>query len=183
VAFVRQKQPHTGWLQLQFAIFDAPRHEGDFATRIAAASDWFIEHPTPYAFVIEQTPVADRTALQTELQRIEALGGEGLMVRNPQAPYRTGRSPELLKVKAWQDAEARVIEHLPGSGRNRERLGALLVERPDGMRLRVGGGFSDAERDNPPPLGTIITYKYFGTYPSGLPKFPTFLRIRRDQDL
>ena len=182
-AFVRQQQPHSGWLQLQFAIFDVPQHEGSFATRIDTARDWFAAHPTPYAFVIEQTLLVDRTALQVALQQVVAGGGEGLMVRDPQAPYRPGRSPALLKVKAWLDAEARVVAHSPGTGRNAGRLGALLVERPDGVRFRLGSGFSDAQRDAPPPVGSLVTYKYFGTYPSGLPKFPTFLRIRGDQDL
>lgn len=183
VSIVRQAQAHAGWRQLRFAVFDAPHHEGSFAARIAAAQAWFDAHPTPYAFVTTQTPLIDRAQLQAELQRVVAAGGEGLMVRDPQAPYRPGRSPTLLKVKAWLDAEARVVAHLPGTGRNAGRLGALLVERPDGVRFRIGSGFSDAERINPPPVGAVITYKYFGTHPSGLPKFPAYHRVRLDQDL
>jgi DNA ligase-1 len=101
-------------------------------------------------------------------------------VRKPEAPYRAGRSAEILKVKNYRDAEATVVAHLTGKGRNRGRLGALLVELEDGTRFRIGGGFSDAERDAPPPPGSVITFKYYGTYQSGLPKFPIFLRVRAD---
>lgn len=181
-AVVRQLQS-ADWLQLQFAIFDAPTGSGPFSERIEQARRWFQDHPTPYAFVIEQIPLADQAQLQAELQRVEAAGGEGLMVRNPQAHYAAGRSAEVLKVKSFADAEAVVIEHLPGQGENQGRLGALLVERPDGLRFRLGTGFSAAERLQPPPLGSSVSYKYYGLYPSGIPRFPAFLRLRQDQGM
>ena len=87
-----------------------------------------------------------RMPLRAELARVEALGGEGLMLRQPGSRYVAGRSTTLLKVKSFFDAEATVIDHLPGEGRHEGRLGALLVERPDGIRFSVGTGFSDAER-------------------------------------
>jgi DNA ligase 1 len=183
VAIVRQQRPHDGWLQLKFAIFDVPQASGGFTERLALVSAWLAAHPSKYAFVIPQLPVKGAAELQRELQRIEALGGEGLIVRTPDAHYRAGRSPEILKVKSCQDAEATVVAHLPGQGRNAGRLGALLVEGEDGRRFRIGSGFSNAERDSPPPVGALVTYKYYGIYQSGLPKFPTFQRIRRDRDL
>lgn len=181
-AVVRQPQS-ADWLQLRFAIFDVPAGAGPFSERIEGARAWFQDHPTPYAFVIEQVPVENSAQLQAELQRVEAAGGEGLMVRNPQAPYAAGRSAEVLKVKSFADAEAIVIEHLPGQGENQGRLGALLVERPDGLRFKLGTGFSAAQRLQPPPLGSTVSYKYYGLYPSGIPRFPAFLRLRRDQGL
>jgi DNA ligase-1 len=97
-SIVQKAQPHDGWLQLQFAIFDVPAASGPFSERIAQAQAWFAAHPTSYVFVVPQLPVQDRAQLQQERQRIEALGGEGLIVRNPQAFYLAGRSPEILKV-------------------------------------------------------------------------------------
>ncbi len=180
VSIVRQQQPHRGWQRLKFAVFDVPKAAGGFTTRIAQAEAWFKAHPSAYAFVIAQTPVRDREHLLNELQRIERLGGEGLIVRKPGAFYAAGRSADILKVKSFRDAEATVLAHLPGTGRNRERLGALLVELKDGTRFRIGSGFSDAERDDPPPVGSVISFKYYGVYPSGIPKFPAFLRVRAD---
>lgn len=183
VSAVRRGSGNGGWQQLQFGIFDAPQVPGTFTVRIQAARDWFAAHPTPYAFVIPQVPVRDAAHLMAELRRVEELGGEGLVVRSPDALYAPGRSSEILKVKSYRDAEATVLAHLPGRGRNRGRLGALLVALGDGSRFRIGTGFSDAERENPPPVGATITFKYFGLYPSGIPKFPSFLRIRADRGL
>ena len=100
------------------------------------------------------------------------------MLRSTEAPYRAGRSDDLIKLKLFDDAEAVVVQHLPGNGKYQSMLGALLVELPNGQRFKIGTGFSDAERANPPPIGSIITYRYNGTHPSGLPRFARFWRIR-----
>ncbi|SHJ18214.1 DNA ligase-1 [Malonomonas rubra DSM 5091] len=178
-----KRQQSDGWLHLKFAIFDVPEADGGFSARIERAIEWFRSHPSEHAFVIAQTPVRSQEHLLDELQRIEQLGGEGLIVRNPAALYSAGRSAEILKVKNYRDAEATVVAHLPGKGRNQNRLGALLVELGEGTRFKIGSGFSDAERESPPPLGAIITFKYYGTYKSGIPKFPSFLRVRSDVGL
>ena len=180
---VMRQQPHDGWLLLKFAIFDVPQAPGGFTQRIDRARDWFTKHPSAYAFVIAQIPVRDQAHLQQELQRVEHLGGEGLIVRRPGAGYAAGRSAEILKVKQYQDAEATVLAHLPGQGKHTGRLGALLVALDNGTQFRIGNGFSDAEREAPPPVGTRVTFKHYGYYRSGLPKFPSYLRIRKDQGL
>ncbi len=182
-SIVLRQQPHEGWLQLRFAIFDVPEAPGGFTRRMEQVQSWFAVHPDPYAFVIPQIRVRDRPHLQQELQRIEELGGEGLIVRSPDAPYAAGRSTQILKVKEFDDAEAVVVGHILGQGRNAGRLGSLLVELPDGVRFRIGTGFSDAEREDPPPKDAVVTFKYDGFYRSGIPKFPSFLRVRQDQGL
>jgi len=182
-ATVARREAHAGWLELRFGVFDVPAATGAFAVRIARAERWFADHPTPYAFVIPQHPLRDRRQLQKELSRIERLGGEGVVVRNPSAPYAAGRSAQVLKVKSSQDAEALVITHLPGKGRLSGMMGALLVALPDGTRFRIGSGFTDAQRRQPPAPGTVITFRYRGFHPSGIPRFPSFLRVRSDSDL
>ena len=183
VGIVKKQQPHAGWLQIKFAIFDVPQAQGRFTERMTQADNWFAAHPSAYAFIIPQTSVRDQEHMQQELQRIEELGGEGLIVRKPDALYAAGRSAEILKVKNYSDAEATVVAHLPGKGRNGGRLGSLLVKLKDGTQFKIGGGFSDAERESPPPVNTVITFKYYGTYQSGIPKFPSFMRTRQDQGL
>lgn len=183
VAIVKRKQSYDGWLQLKFAIFDVPAAPGGFTQRIEIVQNWFAEHPSRHAFVISQIPLKNENHLQKELQRIEHLGGEGLIVRKPEAFYTAGRSMEILKVKSYQDAEATVVAQLPGKGRNQGRLGSLLVQLDDGQQFRIGTGFNDAEREKPPSVGEVITFKYYGKYQSGLPKFPVFLRVRQDKAL
>ena len=79
------------------------------------------------------------------------------MLREPGSAYEAGRSTTLFKIKSFHDAEAVVVDHLAGEGRHRGRLGALSVKLANGIQFSVGTGFSDAQRGNPPPLGSTIT--------------------------
>ena len=134
--------------------------------------------------LIKQFKVSGHADLMNELDRVTKQGGEGLMLHLGSSLYHGRRDDDLLKLKQYFDAEAKVIEHYPGKGKYKGLLGAMLVETlgsaREKIRFRIGTGFSDEERSIPPPIGTIITYKYFGITKSGLPKFPSFIRIRRE---
>ena len=180
VSIVRRKGADTEWEKVRYLIFDAPQTEGGFEKRLEFAHRWFREHPNQFVEILEQQICEGEGHLRRKLKEIESFGGEGLMLRRPGSPYTIGRSYNLLKVKTYEDAEATVISHLPGSGRNTGRLGSLLVELPDGIQYKIGTGFSDQERDNPPPVGSIITFKYYGLFKSGIPRFASFLRVREE---
>ena len=79
---------------------------------------------------------------------------------------------------AARTAGARVVAYLPGKGKYEGLVGSLLVERDDGARFRLGSGLSDAERADPPAIGSLVTYRYSGLTPNGLPRFARFLRVR-----
>ena len=104
------------------------------------------------------------------------------MLRQPGSRYIAGRSTTLLKVKSFLDAEARIVGHLPGAGRHLGRLGALDCELPNGKRFSVGTGFSDAERGDPPAVGTVITFRYQELSDDGVPRFPSYVGVRDDVD-
>jgi DNA ligase-1 len=118
--------------------------------------------------------------LIAERDRIVALGGEGLMLRKPESEYEARRSPTLLKVKPDDDAEATVIGHVPGKGKFTGKLGAIRVRSADGRVFSIGTGFTDAQREAPPPVGTVITYRFRGLTERGLPRFASLLRVRKD---
>ncbi len=109
--------------------------------------------PQPMLLSFAKPELAMQQTCRSSLAQIEQLGGEGLIVRQPDALYTGGRSTEILKVKNYEDGEAKVIAHLPGKGRNEGRMGALLVELDDGRQFKIGGGFTDALRTSPPPIG------------------------------
>ena len=117
------------------------------------------------------------------LDTVLALGGEGLMLRHPSAPYRGGRTADLLKVKKFHDDEAIVIRHKPGTGRNAGRMGALICVNRNGVEFGIGTGFSDAQRDHPPKLGSRVTYKYqqLTRDGHGVPRFPVYQRVRPNE--
>ena len=96
------------------------------------------------------------------------------------APYSTGRSDVLLKLKAARDAEATVVAHLPGKGKYQGLLGALEVKTPSGVLFKLGSGLSDAERRAPPPIGAQVTYTYRDLTKNGVPRFATFVRVRTE---
>jgi DNA ligase-1 len=121
--------------------------------------------------------LADPAELQRLLDEVIAAGGEGLMLHLADAPYLTGRSDVLLKLKPQLDAEAVVVGHLPGKGRHIGRLGALQVRSEDGYIFAIGSGLSDELRDRPPAIGSIVVYRYRGLTPKGVPRFATFWRM------
>ena len=129
---------------------------------------------------VGQNKVASAAELQQILAQVVQAGGEGLMLHRADALYESGRSDTLLKLKPWLDAEAVVIAHLPGKGKYQGQLGALLVRAPDGREFRLGTGFSDAQRREPPPLGSTVTYRYRELTGKGLPRFASFLRQRQE---
>ena len=180
VSAVRKQRPVAAeWRQLSYQVFELPGAAGDFTRRLARLERIVAAVNSPYLKLIPQQRLADQAALQRKLDEVVAGGGEGLMLHRADSLYETGRGDALLKLKTYEDAEAVVIAHLPGKGRNLGRLGALLVEMPDGKQFKIGSGFSDQERENPPSVGALVTYKYYGLSRRGIPRFASFLRIRQ----
>jgi DNA ligase 1 len=174
-----EPDPET-WRDMRYMLFDLPGGAGDFRARLAALQRLVAAAGNAHVVLLEQVPVSDDAALQARLAEVTAAGGEGLMLRRIDAPYRPGRSDDLLKVKAFQEGDARVVGHLPGRGKHAGRLGALLVELPDGRRFRIGTGLSDAEREAPPPIGSRVSFKHHGLTRHGLPRFASFLHVNDD---
>jgi DNA ligase-1 len=165
---------------VHYLVFELPGASGDFSHRIQQMQVLVEQAAVPWLKVVEQTRVTNHTALKQRLDTVVREGGEGLMLHRADAPYITGRSDALLKLKPWQDAEAVVVGHVPGKGKYQGMTGALLMEMPDGKRFRIGSGLSDALRRQPPPIGTCITYRYQDLTKNGLPRFPRYLRVRKD---
>ena len=174
VSIVRRQDKSDLWRELAFVVFDAPAVDDLFEERLKFLRDALGQQKSKFVQLLEQQRCRDLDHLRAELDRIDALGGEGLMLREPGSRYAAGRSATLLKVKRFRDAEARVIEHLAGAGRHKGRLGALGVVLPDGTQFSVGTGFSDAQRENPPPIGSLITFRYQELSDRGVPRFPIF---------
>jgi DNA ligase-1 len=180
-ATVRREVPDDAeWRQVCYMIFELPQGSGTFSERVARIREVVAAARTPWLGVVEQFRLPDRQALLQRLEIVRKGGGEGLMLHRADAPYVTGRSEVLLKVKPWLDAEARVVAHLPGKGRYAGMLGALRVEMPDGRQFSLGTGFSAAERRQPPPVGALVTYRYRELTATGLPRFASYWRLRQD---
>jgi DNA ligase-1 len=168
------------WKEVRFLVFDAPAANAGFEERLALVKETLSKGAAKFARQHPHERCKSLEALRTELVRIEALGGEGLMLRQPGSKYVAGRSSTLLKVKSFRDAEAVVIGHQAGAGRHKGRLGALLARLPDGTEFAIGTGFSDRERESPPPVGATVTFRYQELSEAGVPRFPSWVGLRQD---
>ena len=176
---VRRYPPDADdWRSLRLMVFDLPGHGGTFSQRLAALRALVEEAASPTLALVPQQRIADTGTLHRHLTAIVAAGGEGLMLHRADAPYLTGRSDVLLKMKRWNDAEATVVGHRPGKGKFAGMLGALQMRTADGTEFLLGTGLDEALRRNPPPVGTLVTYRYRELTEQGRPRFASFYRIQ-----
>jgi DNA ligase-1 len=177
----RRHNPDDRWKNVMYYVFDAPQWPFTFE----AVYDTLQRQMFPrHIKVLKQTLISDDFHLRNMHDEYVGIGGEGLIVRKGTSYYESTRSKNMLKVKIWDDSEATVIEHHPGVGKHEGRLGGLICRWSDGRNDRtfhVGVGFTDAERENPPPIGSTITFSYFGMTDGGSPRHPKYLRLRSDE--
>lgn len=176
---VRHAEPvDADWRAVRYQVFDLPGRPEPFAQRVQQLNAVVEQAHQPWLQAVAQQQVPTASALQVLLKQTVTDGGEGLVLHRASALWSPGRSTTLLKFKPVADDDARVVAHLPGKGRNVGRLGALLLELPNGQRFALGSGFTDAQRASPPPVGAVVTFRYRDRTPRGLPRFATFLRVR-----
>ena len=180
VSIVRRQDKTELWNEVHYLVFDAPTAPGGFEERLSYLKDALASRNPKFARPHDHILCGDVDCLRKELARVESLGGEGLMLRQPGSKYEAGRSATLLKVKSFHDAEAIIIGHQGGAGKHKGRLGALLMRLPSGIEFSVGTGFSDRERGDPPPVGATITFRYQELSEGGVPRFPSYLGMRAD---
>ena len=177
-SIVRRKTPDNRWMRVSYYVFEVPRQAGGLLERLAVLEDYLEKHPAERIKIIPQTRVESKSQLSGFLAEVSTGGGEGVVVRDPDVPYQTGRLSSALKVKNHQDTECVVRNILPGKGKYTGKMGSLQCEMADGSLVKIGSGFSDKMRADPPPAGSVITFKYYGLTAKGKPRFPVYLRLK-----
>jgi DNA ligase-1 len=165
--------------------------------RSSMVSFWVNENknllPNVVALTNEEVDL-DTSEGQTRFKEINALavagGYEGIMIKDPEAPYECKRSVAWLKLKPFIEVTLSVVAVEEGTGRNEGRLGAFICSGIDDgkdIQCNVGSGFSDSLRDsywrerdiiighNVEVRADAITQNQDGTYSL---RFPRFLRFR-----
>lgn len=176
---VRKGNPvDAEWKKITFMVFDSPKTPGTFKQRSHYLQQLVRQSQLPWLMAIDQAEVTDAASLEARLAHVAAGGGEGLVLHHFDAPWSAGRTQAVRKLKWQADEEARVIAHIPGTGKYKGLLGALLLQMPNGKTFALGTGLTDAQRTSPPPIGAQVTYRYRDRTPQGLPKFASFLRVR-----
>ncbi|MCX6052195.1 MAG: DNA ligase [Campylobacterales bacterium] len=179
-SIVMDEVPHDAWSEIKYMIFEVPHAEGDFTVRLLKAKNYRDEHKIGHVEIVEQKVCQNKKELDTFLQSVVAKSGEGVVIKDGSKEYFEGRSDSILKVKLSQDMEAKVTGYKNGSGKFTKVMGSLQVELEDGTQFFIGSGFSEQLRKNPPKIGEIVSFKYFGFTNKGKPKFASFMRVRKD---
>jgi len=175
--------PSKGWQKVTYNIFEVPKAEGNFSQRLAKAKSWFKAHPNKFVRFIPQKRCKNKTTLMRYLKKVTKLGGEGVIVKEPRVSYFSGRSDFILKVKSFSDSEAKVIAIHEGKGKFKNMMGSMTVQMEDGTVFKLGSGFKTNLRKNPPKIGTIVTFKYYGWTKNHKPKFASFLQVRAKETI
>ena len=175
---VMDKTPSKDWQKITYNIFEVPNAKGNFLKRLNKARSWFEKYPINHVKIVNQIKINNKKHLDDFLNEIIHKKGEGVIIKNPEKSYHTGRSPHVLKVKKAQDMEGKVIAIT--ISKKTTILKSLRVKLENGVIFNLGTGFTKEQRKKPPKVGEIITFKYFGLTKKGKPRFASFLHIRKD---
>jgi DNA ligase-1 len=154
--------------------------------------------------LLSEDEATAREQMNARLDEVLSLGGEGVVLRNPQAVWLPKRHTGILKVKPSLDSEATIVGYTSGrEGKTGRRLGGIgsLVVEWKGKRFQLSG-MTDAEREfstptmvgyaakHPDqempsnfngkllPLGTSVTFAYRERTDDGTPKEARYQRVR-----
>lgn len=169
-SIVSTEDDKARWSELTYNIFEVPNAKGGLLKRLSLVKE------TKYIKLIKQIEVRDDEHLKEYLKELQTAGAEGLVVRDGSLDYYAKRDNNALKVKSFDDTECEVVGYTKGSKKYKEMVGSLLCKMQDGKIIKIGSGLSDAQRANPPKIGALITFKYYGLTSKGNPRFPVFLR-------
>ena len=198
-------------------VFDKPGTDMGWDHRFTQAEKMvdYLEHQR--IRILRHTFIEHPDDLEAYIERMLGRGYEGVMVRDPQGPYKEGkatiRQGWLLKIKPFEDFEARVtgyFEEMENTNEaKREATGKLKrssakagkvpkgtlggftgIELKTGVEVRVGGGFTAAQRkafwarrDELVEAGAIMKCKKQKMGQKDKPRHPNFICFRPEWDI
>jgi DNA ligase-1 len=175
-SIVNRKKPHEAWENLTYNIFEVPDASGGLLERLGSVK------VSKYIKIIPQIKVQNKQHLDEFLKSVEKKGGEGVVVRDGSLDYYTGRDANALKVKSYEDAECEVTGYNEAKGKYEGLVGSLSCKMKNNKIIKIGSGLNNLQRLNPPKIGAIITFKYYGLTSKGNPRFPVFLHVRHKKE-
>ena len=134
--------------------------------------------------LLKQTKVKSPSHILENFTRIERIGGEGLVITNPDSMYSEGggRQKDRVKLKVRNDTEGIVVGH--NLKKDGSELKSLIVQLPNSkVKFNLGIGFKETQRKHWRtlyPKGTEVSFSYRGLSKSGKPKEARFVRVRSD---
>lgn len=142
--------------------------------------------------LVETKKVENDYEARRMFEELLAAGQEGIILKTKEGIWENKRSKNLIKFKGELECDLRVVDWEEGTGKNVGRLGALVLESDcGGVRVNVGTGFSDADRDSINPsnsIGRIVAVKYNARITDKTSSvaslfLPVFVEFRSDKNI
>lgn len=170
-------------------VFDTPYHK-----RLKSLTTSLTNVPQNLAHLLSivETKEVENQYQATELfNKYLQLGFEGTILKDRNGIWEDKRSKGQIKFKGELECDLKVVDWEEGTGKNKGRLGNLVVESSDGViRVGVGTGFTDLDRDTIKPnvVGKIVSIKYNARIQDKRGNveslfLPVFVEIREDKTL
>lgn len=175
---------------LRFVAFDCLADPDEpCAERLARLSGLPLD---PFLRLAPSTDLETAAAVAEFEQLHYCRGFEGVILRDPAAPYAPGGrdlAGPIWKWKRFTDDEATITGAAPmqSKGATVEKVGAFLCDWR-GRAISIGAGIPTALRAELWPrraalIGAPLRFRFQGVYPSGLPRNPVFIGLRDRCDM
>lgn len=196
-------------------VFDAPRKGAGKLNRLKIAKLHVKELSHKRVKYLKHVLIENLEELEAYIAHCLSKGFEGIMLSDPDGPYKEGKSTLreqwLLKVKPFEDAEARIsgyFEEMENTNESKKdatgkskrsshkagkrakgTLGGFIGEDlTTGQEVRVGGGFTKEQRQEwwairDSFIGQLMTYKKQVVGEKNKPRHPVFKAIRPVEDM
>lgn len=187
---IRPLEPVEGHEKVKYYIYDMPSAEFKYEDRWRTINKIFslTGDTTPELVNVETYVVASEEEVPLAFDRFFSLKYEGAMLRTADGVYDghpTRRSPGLLKLKKFDDAEFEIVDVREGTGKF-EGLAVFVCRAGNGETFDATMNCSHEQskeyfqhREN--LIGMQVTIQFQGfTSKKKVPRFPRALRLRED---
>ena len=185
--------------------FTTVKPSATFQERLEKLQEWLPEDDI-FLHLHKQLPSTGfEDVLNAELSVVLAAGGEGIILRQPDALWMPKRVSSILKCKPFLDDDAKIVGYVSGRATDKGskhlgRIGALIVQYGN-VRFKLSGMvdldrvFEDKEmyeyaKQHPGDVmpdtfdghylkkGDVVTFRYRELSDDGIPKEARFIRKR-----
>lgn len=181
IHLVRQVTPTEGHEQMQFWVYDLIEEGVPFEARYEKLRGVLpAVHPL---VLVEATVLNSETEAMDYFASCQQQGFEGAILRNSGGLYVGKRSPDLIKLKSFADAEFEIVGIEEGRGKLQGHVGAFVCRTETGheFRAKLKGSLSYLKTlfgQEHLWNGKRLTVMYQNLTQEGVPRFPVGIAIR-----
>ena len=170
--------------EAEFHVFDMPHVDNGQEGRLMLLSSILLDLGAPNVKIVEHSTLDDAAEIVIAYRMFRERGYEGAMVKKLDGLYTNTRSACWMKMKEIETFDVLCTRFFEGQGRLTGTLGGIFVDLDD-VSVRVGGGFSDDERDDiwanqDKYQGMICEIAGQELTPGGSLRHPRFITWRED---